>query len=254
MNIRPCVSVVVPFFNSARHLRASVESLLRQEHVGGPHEVILVNNGSTDGSASIAAEYDQLILLEEQTPGAYAARNAGIEAATAPLIAFTDADCVVANDWLRAMQDGMQDPSIAMLVGRCQFPENASVTLRWLGAYENAKTEYVVTHGPPSRQFAYANNMAVRASVFDELGPFKEWKRAADSELVHRLASRRPDLRLAYCHSMRMTHLEFVNTRDRLRRLSLYSRTNSQIATFRELGVADRVGVLRQLVRQRLSG
>ncbi len=45
---------------------------------------------------------------------------------------------------------------------------------------------------------------------------FEEWQRAADTELVHRLASRRPDLRLVFDPSMRVTHLEFLRLRDRL--------------------------------------
>ena len=93
--------------------------------------------------------------------------------------------------------------------------------------------------------------MAVRTSVFEKLGPFKEWKRAADSELVHRVATARPDLRLAYCPSMRIIHQEFRSARARARRLSLYTRTNSKIATFKELGVTQRVGVLLHLLRGR---
>ena len=249
MSENPCVSVVVPFFNSERHIAACIESLLGQDDGGGPFETILINNGSTDGSASIVERYRELTVLEEPTPGAYAARNTGIRRARAPVIAFTDADCIVAGDWLRSLRDGLQDPAIAILLGHCRYPPNASLALRLIGAYENAKTEYVIDHGEAAHRFAYANNMAVRTSLFEELGPFKEWKRAADTELVHRLASRRPDLRLAYRRSMRVTHMEFINARARARRLSLYSRTNSKIGTFRELGVADRVGVLIHLLR-----
>ena len=93
--------------------------------------------------------------------------------------------------------------------------------------------------------------MAVRASVFAEIGPFEQWARAADSELVHRVARARPDLRLVYRPSMVVTHMEFLRTRDRVRRLSLYTKTNARIQGFRELGIADRVGVLGQLLRAR---
>ena len=91
--------------------------------------------------------------------------------------------------------------------------------------------------------------MGVRASLFEELGLFKEWKRAADTELVHRLALARPDLRLAYRSSMRVTHMEFQRARERARRLSLYTRTNTKIETFRELGMAQRIGLLMSLFR-----
>ncbi len=85
--------------------------------------------------------------------------------------------------------------------------------------------------------------------MFEELGPFEEWQRAADSELVHRLAARRPDLELAYHSAMRVTHLEFVRMAARAGRLKLYQHTNAQIPTFRELGAGQRLGVLLHLVR-----
>jgi hypothetical protein len=53
---------------------------------------------------------------------------------------------------------------------------------------------------------------------------------------------------------MRVTHLEFVRARDRTRRLSLYTRTNSQIATFRELEARRRLGLLWLLVRRLARG
>ena len=251
MSDHPCVSVVVPFFESERHLAACIESLLEQRDVGGPFEVILVDNGSTDGSASIVAQFREVIALEEPTPGAYAARNAGIRRARAPLIAFTDADCVADSDWLRSIRDGMRDPSIAILLGHCRYPSDATFALRMLGAYENAKTEFVIESCAPAFHFGYANNMAVRQSVFDELGLFLKWQRAADSEFVHRLASSRLSLRTAYRSSMKITHMEFRRARERARRLSLYTRTNAKITSFRELGFAQRAGLLGHLIRFR---
>lgn len=249
MSEPPCISVVVPFFNSERHIAACIESLLGQAGVGGPFEVIFIDNGSTDGSPAVVAHYPELTVLRESTPGAYAARNTGIRRARAPLIAFTDADCAVSSDWLRSIRGGMEDPTVAVLLGQCHYPREATLFLRLLGAYENAKAEYVLDRCPPAHRFAYANNMAVRASVFAELGPFEEWARAADSELVHRLARHRPELRVAYRPSMEVTHMEFLRARDRARRLSLYTRTNTQIATFRELGAARRLQVLGRALR-----
>ncbi len=249
MSDRPSVSVVVPFFANELTLAACIESLLNQGAVEGGYEVILINNGSTDRSPSIAAHYPEVTVLEEANLGAYAARNTGIRKARAPVIAFTDADCVAADDWLQSILDGFLDPAIAILLGHFRYPASSNWSLRLLGAYENAKADYVLHRCGPAHYFGYANNMAVRASVFAELGLFKEWKRAADSELVHRLAARRPDLELAYRPSMRVTHLEFLHTRDRVRRMSMYTKTNTQISTFRELGPRQRAGVLVRLIR-----
>jgi glycosyltransferase involved in cell wall biosynthesis len=249
MSENPSISVVVPFFNSERHIAECIESLLTQKDVGAPFEIIFIDNRSKDGSAAIAARFDELIVLEEHTAGAYAARNAGIQRAQAPLIAFTDADCIVDPRWLRSIQDGMQYPEIAILLGQCLYPPAASFTLRLLGTYENAKTAYVLSRCAPEHRFGHANNMAVRAVVFEELGLFEEWERAADTELIHRMAARRPDLRLAYRPSMKITHMEFSSARSRLRRLSLYTQTNARVETFKELSMAQRAGVLGQLLR-----
>ena len=251
MKDRPGISVVVPFHNSERTLATCIESLLTQEDSGSSYEIIVIDNRSPDASAQIARRYEGVTLLEEQTPGAYAARNTGIAHANGRLIAFTDADCVVDPDWLRSIIEGMKDPQTAVLLGHCRYPDHATRTLKLLAAYENTKTDYVIGRCQAAHHFAYCNNMAVRASVFEELGPFREWKRAADSELVHRLASRRPDLKLVYRPSMRITHLEFVRARDRARRLNLYTQTNSKIETFRELSITQRLAVLVHLLRGR---
>ena len=256
MNASPDVSILVPFFNSERHLAACIESLLGQEDVGGSFEILLIDNGSQDASPKIVERYldhDAVTLLEESTPGAYAARNTGIRHARAPLLAFTDADCIADPDWLRSLRQGMEDAEVAILLGHCRYPDDASQALRLLGAYENAKTEYVLHCCEPAHHFAYANNMAVRASVFEEIGLFKEWRRAGDSELVHRLAARRPGLRTAYRPSMRITHMEFRSARERARRLSLYTQTNSKIEGFRELGLGQRLRLLGHLLRGKHS-
>ena len=129
-------------------------------------------------------------------------------------------------------------------MGHCRYPPDASAALRLLGAYENAKARYVLQRCPPAYHFAYANNMAVRASVFREMGPFVEWRRAGDTELVHRLAARRPDLRAIFRPQVKVTHLEFRRARRRARRLALYTQTNARIVTFRELEPLRRLGLL----------
>lgn len=243
----PQVSIIVPFYNSSATLAACIESLLAQE-TGVAYEILLVDNRSSDDSAAIVARYDGVTLLHESTPGAYAARNTGIQQAQASVIAFTDADCTPDPDWLSTILDGLSDPNVAVLLGHCRYPDDASLTLRLLAAYENAKTAYVLGHRDPAYRFAYCNNMAVRASVFAELGPFLTWQRAADSELVHRLATRSPELRTVYRPAMRINHLEFRRFRDRARRLQLYTDTNSKIATFRELSLDQRLAVLAHAV------
>lgn len=253
-HVTPTISVVVPFFGSQDHIEDCVRALLTaRDALGEPAELLFVDNASPDGSADLVRRalrgVDHATILREETPGAYAARNAALRVARSPLVAFTDADCAVGEGWLRAVRDRFAAESdLGVLLGEVRYPPAASRTLRFLGAYENAKTRHVLSL-PPAHHFGYANNMAVRASVFREIGLFRTWRRAGDTELVHRLAARRPDLRTAYEPSMRVVHLEFRSARHRARRLSLYTETNAKIPSFRELSLRQRLGILPKMFR-----
>ena len=246
------LSVVVPFFDVAATLERCIASLeTARRSVDAAVEVLLVDNGSRDGSADLVPNVPGVTVLHEATPGAYAARNAAIERARGSIVAFTDADCEVDPDWLAAILDGMSDPAVAVLVGHCRPPREATPALRALAAWENAKARHVLESCPPAYRFAWANNMAVRAAVFRDLGPFRTWRRAGDTELVHRLAARRPDLAVRFRPQMRVTHLEFLTARSRARRLGVYTSTNAKIDGFRELEWWRRLGVLAAMVRGR---
>ena len=89
----PRVSVIMPAFNTAAYIAESIDSVLEQDY---PNlELIVVDDGSTDGTVEIVRSYgDRLTLLTQQNQGAAVARNAGIAAATGEYIAFIDSDDV----------------------------------------------------------------------------------------------------------------------------------------------------------------
>ena len=90
------VSVVIPVFNSAATIARAVASVLAQRF-GGKVEVIVVNDGSTDGSAEVLREFgDRIRIIEQANRGAAAARNAGVAVASGEYLAFLDAD----DQWL----------------------------------------------------------------------------------------------------------------------------------------------------------
>ena len=89
----PKVSVILPVHNRADVLPRAIESVLAQ--VFGDFELIVVDDGSTDGSAAVAKSFgDPRIRIIElgKNRGGNVARNEGIRAAHAPLIAFLDSD------------------------------------------------------------------------------------------------------------------------------------------------------------------
>src|SRR3989339_1251365 len=97
------VSVIVPMFNAQATIRECIESLLRLDPL--PYEIIIVDNGSTDDSvASVEKvvkekEMSLVAILSEKERGPAAARNCGAKAAKGGILAFTDSDCTVPQDW-----------------------------------------------------------------------------------------------------------------------------------------------------------
>ncbi|MPZ48109.1 MAG: glycosyltransferase [Dehalococcoidia bacterium] len=85
------VSVVIPAYNGERFLRAAIESVLRQEGVS--LEVIVIDDGSTDGSGDVARSFGPpVVCLRQENGGLGAARNAGVLAARGQYLASLDAD------------------------------------------------------------------------------------------------------------------------------------------------------------------
>jgi glycosyltransferase involved in cell wall biosynthesis len=87
----PLISCIVPVRNGERYLAAAIDSILVQDH--RPLEIVVVDDGSTDGSAALARAYGNDVRVVAQAPqGAPAARNRGIEEARGELLSFLDAD------------------------------------------------------------------------------------------------------------------------------------------------------------------
>jgi glycosyltransferase involved in cell wall biosynthesis len=94
------VSVVIPVYNCERTIAAAVESALAQRF-GGEFEVIVVNDGSTDGTRAALEKFGPLIrVIDQENAGVAAARNAGIRAAAGEYIALLDADDTWTEDKL----------------------------------------------------------------------------------------------------------------------------------------------------------
>ena len=102
------VSIVVPLYNNRRTLGACLDALAAQRFEG-PRDVIVVDNGSTDGSQDLVRGRPFTRLLSCPIPGPAAARNWGIAAARYELVALTDADCLPEPAWLVELVKGLTE-------------------------------------------------------------------------------------------------------------------------------------------------
>lgn len=116
--IVPLVSVVIPCFNNARYVGSAIESVLDQDVAGV--EVIVVDDGSRDGSADRVEAFEQVLLLRQDNLGSGAARNRGTAAATGEFLAFLDSDDLWAPGKLRAQLDLIAQPEVDIVYSRIE--------------------------------------------------------------------------------------------------------------------------------------
>ena len=112
----PHVSIIVPVKNSARTIGDLLDSLMKLDYDREKLEIIVVDGHSTDGTREIVERYPVRLILEEGR-GLNAARNTGVRYSRGEIIAFTDGDCVVPSNWVRAMVENFRDPSVGFVGG-----------------------------------------------------------------------------------------------------------------------------------------
>jgi len=129
------ISVVVVALNEGQTMEECLTSLLAMDYKDGKFEVIVVDGGSTDGTAEITADFSnkdsRVRLITELRKGTSAARNTGFFASKYDHIAFTDADCVVPVRWLQILHDAFVeerelDEKVAAVGGVTKTDEDSS--------------------------------------------------------------------------------------------------------------------------------
>jgi glycosyltransferase involved in cell wall biosynthesis len=104
------VSVIIPTFNGEKRIANCIDALLPQ--LTPDIEVLVVNDGSTDNTASVVSQYPAVRLVNQSNAGPAAARNHGAYLAHGEFILFLDDDCVPLPGWIKAMVEPFSDPEI----------------------------------------------------------------------------------------------------------------------------------------------
>lgn len=192
------VSVIVPTFNRAASLDALLADL-RAQSGDARFEVLVADNGSADSTRDVverhAGDDHRIRYLFEPTPGASCARNAGIAAASAPILAFIDDDVRPRPDWVCSIVRAFAaHPEVDCIGGRVE-PRWPTPPPRWLTPahwpplalqIDRGRSQYI------DRDHASAclitANFACRAEVFAELGGFAaDFRRDEDREFNLRM-------------------------------------------------------------------
>ncbi|MGD0119619.1 MAG: glycosyltransferase family A protein [Candidatus Binatus sp.] len=155
---QPSITTIIPAYNCERYLAEAIESALAQRH--HPHEIIVVDDGSTDDTAKVARRFEPAIRYSFQPNGGIgSARNCGIDLARGDLIAFLDADDLWLEGKLeRQVQIFVDDPATDAVFGLVQqFDDTAG---------------RAIDAGEPMAGYL-ASTMLIKRASFDRVGPFR---------------------------------------------------------------------------------
>ena len=182
----PLVSVVMPVRDRAHCVARAIDGVLAQTYRN--FELIVVDDGSTDGTADVVAGYgDAVKLIRQPAGGPYQARNRGVAAARGELIALADSDDVWLPQKLEAQVPLMRRPEVGLVFGDTVIEGDTGAA-----AWPAAATAFRAS--PPRRgraaaalawrNFVPTCTVLVRRSCLAEIGGFPAWSQLAADYLV----------------------------------------------------------------------
>ena len=199
------ISVIIPVFNGAGHLESCLKSVAASTEP--PLECIVVDDGSTDGSAAIAARHGATVVSTGGRFGPARARNLGAQRAQGEVLLFLDADvCVHPDTVALAAWELAWHPELDAVIGSYDREPAAP---GFLSQYRNLMHHFVHHQGKREASTFWAGCGAIRKRVFLDAGGFDETYRAPsieDIELGYRLA--RAGRKLALNPAIQVTHLK----------------------------------------------
>ena len=185
----PRVAVIIPHYNDAERLARALHALAEQDRRGV--EVVVVDNASPVDLGPLRVEYPWVIWLHQSEPSAGLSRNAGVAGSTAPWLAFLDADCRPASDWLDRVRRIASGPADWVTGGRIEVFDETAPPRSGAEAFETVfafdQEAYIRDKG-----FSVTANLVTARAVFERTGPFRaglsedlDWCRRATAAGAH---------------------------------------------------------------------
>jgi glycosyltransferase involved in cell wall biosynthesis len=169
----PFVSVVVIVYNMRETIPHCLKSLRELDYPKEKYEIIVVDGGSDDGTQDIVKDFDTNLFVEKRS-GRGLARNVGIKLAKGDIVAFIDADCVAARDWLLVHIKNHFDKSVGAVGGSVINPD-VSFRKVFTSVYHYENFAEFDDRAP--KRFMYhipTCNASFKKSVLEKVGLFEE--------------------------------------------------------------------------------
>lgn len=214
----PPISIIVPVRNGAAKIKDLLDSLINVDYDMDKLEIVVVDGNSTDATKEIVSKYP-VKLISEERPGINGARNTGIKNSHGEIIAFTDYDCVVPENWVKEIVKYFQDPSVGCVGGKVQRYDNGLLSLyadeSLVPVMRIFKKEMMVNKIRLPFNYPVGCNFAVKREVFEKAGFFDErFKYGFDElEFAERICNRgyklvlTPNITVQHKHRSTFTEL-----------------------------------------------
>lgn len=200
---KPNVSVIIPVFNCEKYIKYAIDSVLRQTY--DSYELIVVDDGSTDGTLDIITEYDGITVLVKPNGGTSSALNTGIKSSKGNWIKWLSADDVLFDNYLEVMMKNARDDRI----NYCNYER-----INEYGEFIKNFIEPIERNNKTNKEqfdelmrYFYGNGSSslIHKSIFDKIGLFDDslkhsedydfWLKASKNGIIFELI---PEILLKY--------------------------------------------------------
>lgn len=171
-------SIVIPSLNEGKMLHMTVDSILTKTTYPN-YEVIIVDDGSTDGSCDLYKKYDNRVqVVRSKGLGVACARNFGVDNSEGEYICFIDAHCSVSKNWLDGFVNTLNDQRVGVVgptFTKLQEPEPRGCGMAWIDASLETTWYYPLdTENAYDIPLTPGGCQAFRKDVFNEIGRYEE--------------------------------------------------------------------------------
>lgn len=173
------MSVIIPVFDDLQAIKETITSLRRQAASESSFEIIVVDNGSTDGTVEWLKDQDDIIFLQEieNSNSPYSCRNRGYEVSTGDYLVFLDSTCVPSKSWIANSAFFAEHNPDCLFGGRVDFDWGNNKTAAKF--YDSIKHIQIEKNIKEKKECQTAN-LWVPRSIFEKYGPFRESVRSGE--------------------------------------------------------------------------
>jgi len=227
------ITLVVPCFNGEPYLARTLEGCTRQ--TVPPHELLVVDDGSTDGSATVARSFPVRVLTHRRNRGIAAARNTALAAIRTPLVAFVDADAVPDPALIEGFLRAFADDGVVGVGGRGREDQRSTLADRWRCTF------WQQNHGDEPLADAWMVMglcCAFRVAAVRDIGGFDPRYTRAGEDVDVSLRLRATGGRLVYRPELVVRHVRRDGWRSLARMVALHS--SGQVHAVHRNGLSTR--------------